>query len=254
MSCAPLPGGARFFLSLIAAAGLLIVPLVGGELTRPEPPPVRDFAAAPAYEVVDVRAGNVVVVQLAGEQRELRLIGTYVPHSGRVEDEAWPFVRRMLVGEFVYVEYEADWPLRDRDDRYWAYVFRVPDGLFVNLELVRQGYARLSAIAPFEHQELLRAYEVRARRSHKGVWAQPVTSQPSEKPAEAVATPKPSAPPVAEAAPQRTGDDVIVYVTAHGKKYHREDCSFLRKGAIPMSLKEARAKGYTPCSRCRPPE
>jgi hypothetical protein len=43
-----------------------------------------------------------------------------------------------------------------------------------------------------------------------------------------------------------------VYVTRTGSKYHRADCSYLRKSAIPMKLSEA-ASSYSPCSRCNPP-
>ena len=47
---------------------------------------------------------------------------------------------------------------------------------------------------------------------------------------------------------------VTVYVTKTGKKYHREGCRSLSRSKIPMTLKEAKAKGYTPCSTCRPPQ
>lgn len=45
-----------------------------------------------------------------------------------------------------------------------------------------------------------------------------------------------------------------VYVTTSGAKYHRANCQYLRKSRRPMSLEQARAAGYTPCSRCKPPQ
>jgi micrococcal nuclease len=51
-----------------------------------------------------------------------------------------------------------------------------------------------------------------------------------------------------------TTADITVYVTRTGSKYHRGSCSYLRKSRIPMSLKEACAAGYGPCSRCNPPK
>lgn len=48
-------------------------------------------------------------------------------------------------------------------------------------------------------------------------------------------------------------EDTIVYITRTGKKYHTGGCSYLRKSKIPISLKDACARGYTPCSRCSPP-
>ena len=61
------------------------------------------------------------------------------------------------------------------------------------------------------------------------------------------------------AAQQRKGaseqkpEDVIVYVTRTGAKYHRDGCQYLRRSKIPMKLKEAKER-YTPCSKCRPPQ
>jgi len=45
----------------------------------------------------------------------------------------------------------------------------------------------------------------------------------------------------------------IVYVTKTGKKYHRLGCHYLSKSCIPISLTEAKRRGYTPCKVCKPP-
>ena len=45
-------------------------------------------------------------------------------------------------------------------------------------------------------------------------------------------------------------DGTIVYITASGTKYHNPGCSYLTDTAQPISLSEAQARGYTPCSRC----
>ena len=45
-----------------------------------------------------------------------------------------------------------------------------------------------------------------------------------------------------------------VYVTRTGRKYHREGCRYLAQSKIPMTLKDAKAKGYEPCKVCRPPQ
>ena len=44
-----------------------------------------------------------------------------------------------------------------------------------------------------------------------------------------------------------------VYVTNTGEKYHSAGCSYLRKSQIAISLSDAKAQGYSPCSRCNPP-
>ena len=43
-----------------------------------------------------------------------------------------------------------------------------------------------------------------------------------------------------------------VYITRTGSKYHSSGCSCLRRSKISISLKNAKARGYTACKRCRP--
>src|SRR5712692_519380 len=48
----------------------------------------------------------------------------------------------------------------------------------------------------------------------------------------------------------KNDENRTVYITRTGKKYHGPNCSYLRQSKIPISLKEARKRGYTACSRC----
>lgn len=45
-------------------------------------------------------------------------------------------------------------------------------------------------------------------------------------------------------------NSAIVYVTKTGNKYHKSNCSYLKKSKIQTTLSEAQSQGYTPCSRC----
>ena len=45
----------------------------------------------------------------------------------------------------------------------------------------------------------------------------------------------------------------IVYITKTGSKYHTGSCSYLKKSKIEITLADAVARGYDPCSRCNPP-
>ena len=47
-------------------------------------------------------------------------------------------------------------------------------------------------------------------------------------------------------------DDIIVYRTQTGKKYHRAGCRYLKKSKISIPLKNASLL-YSPCSVCKPP-
>lgn len=53
---------------------------------------------------------------------------------------------------------------------------------------------------------------------------------------------------------EKEENDPYVYVTKHGKKYHRESCSYLRQSKIKIRLSEAKRRNYTACSRCKPPK
>jgi methylphosphotriester-DNA--protein-cysteine methyltransferase len=46
---------------------------------------------------------------------------------------------------------------------------------------------------------------------------------------------------------------MTVYLTKTGARYHRAGCSSLRRSSIPVTLREAVQRGYTPCANCRPP-
>ena len=53
---------------------------------------------------------------------------------------------------------------------------------------------------------------------------------------------------------QRSDQTQTVYVPRTGKRYHRDGCRYLATSKIPISLKDAKARGYTPCKVCHPQE
>lgn len=64
-------------------------------------------------------------------------------------------------------------------------------------------------------------------------------------------------PPVAVPSPPpatRQQKDITVYTTRTGGKYHRSGCPSLRRSREATTLREAKAMGYEPCRRCRPPQ
>jgi hypothetical protein len=44
--------------------------------------------------------------------------------------------------------------------------------------------------------------------------------------------------------------ECVVYVTRTGTRYHVSGCRYLRQSRIPVSKKDAEARGYTPCRVC----
>ena len=52
---------------------------------------------------------------------------------------------------------------------------------------------------------------------------------------------------------QYNQQEMVVYITRTGKKYHCSGCGYLSKSKIPISLKDAKKNRYTPCKACNPP-
>lgn len=48
-------------------------------------------------------------------------------------------------------------------------------------------------------------------------------------------------------------NEIIVYITKTGSKYHVAGCQYLKSSMISTSLDNALAQGYEPCSVCKPP-
>lgn len=222
--------------------------------TKPPVIPHKDFKGATAYRVTEVTDGDTITVDIDGKPVKVRLLGVDAPELGREHGaESHNAVAHLLQGESVYLE--SDKPdQKDLYSRKLAYVYRAPDGLFVNLEIVRQGYGKVYTKEKCGQQELLTYYESVAKEAKKGVWgsdgaaqAPPVAVPPKAQPAKEQPRVGPE-----EKKEQQPEQDVTVYVTKTGQKYHRAGCSYLRKSSIPMKLSDAK-RSYGPCSRCNPP-
>lgn len=77
--------------------------------------------------------------------------------------------------------------------------------------------------------------------------ASAATPPPSFEPTSALPSQNPEEP-----SPGADEDD-IVYITASGGKYHTATCRYLKKSATEITLSQAIADGYKPCSVCKPP-
>ncbi|MGQ0658452.1 MAG: thermonuclease family protein [Chromatiales bacterium] len=76
---------------------------------------------------------------------------------------------KILEGQSVHLEFERA-NLFDRYDRLLAYVF-LQDGTLFNAELVKQGYARVIAPAPFRYYNEFKRYEREARKAELRMWS-----------------------------------------------------------------------------------
>jgi len=140
------------------------------------PPTALEVAEAEspeAYPVTDVGDGLTVTVKVGGEETPVRLLGVAEAGvaSGNPSMTAEAFLRNLVAGEFVRLVADENLEEADEKGRRVAYLYRVPDGLMVNLELVRQGYAVTAREYAFEHLDAFLIYQRRARADHRGLWA-----------------------------------------------------------------------------------
>ncbi|MGB8225588.1 MAG: thermonuclease family protein [Sedimentisphaerales bacterium] len=242
-----------------------------------EKPDLSKLKPSPVIKTIN---SNTIVIVQDGNEATICLTGVERPsaaQSANAADLADKFVSNLLKGESVYVAADQQQKQTDPNSCMATYIYRSPDGLFVNAEIIRQGYGLAAMKSLFKYMNQFHRLELFARQAGKGVWASADASSfakatedkkamadksnksiPSGKQDEPnKQDTKPSsvaAPAVRSDNPQEPGnDDVIVYVTKSGTKYHRQGCRFLSKSSIPMKLKEAKGK-YSPCSICKPPQ
>jgi micrococcal nuclease len=81
---------------------------------------------------------------------------------------SYEFTRHLVEGKRVMLEFDVE--KRDRYKRLLAYVY-LKDGIFVNAEIVKEGYASLMTYPPnVKYADLfLRLYQ-EARQNKKGLW------------------------------------------------------------------------------------
>lgn len=196
--------------------------------------PQRNFLDQDVWEVASVLSSDKILIRQGQKQRTVKLTGvagavvdTEAGAGSGYESRAQEFLANLLTGERVYVLGAS----LGTAELTPVKLFRVPDGLYVNLELVRQGYSRMGRMGLAGERELFEIYQRRAQQAGKGLWS---TRLP--------------------ATPARTLPGVTtVYVTKSGKKYHRAECQFLAKSKIAINLVQAKKRSFTPCGVCKPP-
>lgn len=100
----------------------------------------------------------------------VRLIGVDAPELGEpLYTEARERLRALVEGKTVILE--QDHSEVDRYERLLRYVY--VNGIFVNVEMVRTGFARAMTIRPdTRYASLLLRFESEAKRAQIGIWAE----------------------------------------------------------------------------------
>lgn len=187
---------------------------------------------SPAKETVMVtRVIDGDTIEVEGG-RKVRYIGIDSPEEGRpYSKEAFAKNRELVEGKVVTLE--KDVSEKDVFGRLLRYVY-VGD-TFVNAQLVEEGMAEAKAYPPdVAHEDEFQELEEEAKESGKGMWqGESFQNQRSFQ--------------------DQQGQQQIVYLNEPGFEYHVFGCSRLGSDAWPVSLDEAKASGFKPCTQCNPP-
>jgi micrococcal nuclease len=154
---------------VIAAIAVAIIAVGGGKLVG-----AKRSDSAHVVRVVD---GDTIVVRTGGRDERVRYIGMDTPESVKPGTPVQCFAKaasaankRLVEGQEVRLVHDAE--ARDRYGRTLAYVYRASDGMFVNAELVRRGYAKPLTIPPnVAHAVELRRLASAAHRAGRGLWS-----------------------------------------------------------------------------------
>jgi micrococcal nuclease len=175
VGCEPSEGrrtvaGMRRLAPLLLLVAVAVVLVARGH----DEPSRATLGRAQVLRVVD---GDTIRVRLDGRTERVRYIGIDTPESVKPGTAVQCFAKRASAANAALVagrsvRLVADVEQRDRYGRLLAYVYREPDGAFVNARLVRDGYARTLTIAPnVAHATELADLARAARRAHRGLWS-----------------------------------------------------------------------------------
>ncbi len=174
----------------LPACGLIILLLLVGCGFQEPPPPTSlaltspTLTPAPASEHVLARCvrvvdGDTIEVDIAGRLYKVRYLGIDTPETVHPQEpvewmgpEATQVNRALVEGRDVYLE--KDVSETDKYGRLLRYVYvAAPSGqlVFVNEELVRQGYAQVYTYPPdVRYQGLFLQAQQEAREAERGLW------------------------------------------------------------------------------------
>lgn len=131
-----------------------------------------------AAQVVRVIDGDTLLVSIGGREESIRLLGIDTPESvdprAPVEcfgEEASRHTEALLPpGTDIHLVRDVE--ARDRYSRLLAYVYRADDGAFVNLQLLREGFASVLTFPPnVAHAVDFTAAAAQARAEGLGLWS-----------------------------------------------------------------------------------
>lgn len=225
----------------------------------PAAPPSAGVALAKApivkrlsVTVVDNHDGDTLTVKLDGGRTEkVRLIGvdTAEMAQGPWGAKARDYVRHLTKGKRVNLAFDVE--PRDRYGRLLAYVY-LPDGTFLNLALVRQGYAMVLTYPPnVAHTKAFVEAQAQARAERLNIWGASGLEQSPREFRRGDKRPATRGEGLKLASPAPGAATGRVSLNTRSKKYHQPGCrAYDCSHCEETTEAAARARGAEPCKLC----
>lgn len=124
-------------------------------------------------QVMSIHDGDTISVKLDSQKVNVRLIGIDTPELviNEYGVTATEYTRKLLQGKSVKLFYDVE--KYDKYGRTLAYVY-LPDGTFINANLVEEGYAWVMKIQPnTAHAVEFEKLQGEAQGWQRGIWANP---------------------------------------------------------------------------------
>jgi endonuclease YncB( thermonuclease family) len=110
-----------------------------------------------ACEVVSVEDDLVVILRVGDREVPARLAG--VELAGGSQAAARASLSSLLSGRAVHVDHDPGRDGKDGEGRYLVYLFRSPDGRFINQAVITEGHARPATLPSYRARFPLTARE-----------------------------------------------------------------------------------------------
>ena len=159
----------RVTIGLISALIIIAVVSIGFLFLRPTQTDTN-------YQVIRIIDGDTVEILYEDQITSVQLVGVNAPETTAnpnqppepYGEQATAFLREFLLDKSIYLRFDIS--KRDKYNRLLGYVYRASDSIFVNLEIIREGYGRVDTRYPFKHEEMFMSYESHAKAARKGLW------------------------------------------------------------------------------------
>lgn len=151
--------------------------------TAPQPKPTDE--STQVFTVTRVIDGDTIEILYGDTKRKIRLTGIDTPETVDPRKpvqcfgkEASGKTKSLLKGRQVWLQKDSIGDTIDKYGRLLRYIYRYPDSLFVNAELVQQGYAYAYLTYPFSKSEEFKTYQAKAEEKQLGLWSPAVCGTP----------------------------------------------------------------------------